>query len=198
VKFRLLVLKTIRILSRKVQNRVGLPHKSFKAMVQQLQNKNTKVSSEGASILLNMCYEKENVDYVLQFGGVELLTHCLDSEDEELQANAAGAVQSIAFQKYGRTYVKVHCHNTIPALVKCLQSRNEKVCSRVVGALHNLSTSLDLVAVIREAGGIIPLVKLLDNSNADTARSAAGTIMNISRGYELETWQGRTTKGTRQ
>jgi hypothetical protein len=32
---------------------------------------------------------------VISVGGVELLAPCLESEDEELKANAAGAIQSI-------------------------------------------------------------------------------------------------------
>lgn len=69
------------------------------------------------------------------------------------------------------------------------------MCARVVGALHNLSTDLELVLVIRDEGGIVPLVKILEyveefefvgliccrTQKGDTARSAAGTIMNISR-----------------
>lgn len=185
VKFRFLLLKSVRILSRKAENRVGLPLKCFKSIVQQLQHPNTKISSEGASIILNICYERSNVDSVIQAGAVEMLGQCLDSQDEELRANAAGAIQSISYQKQGRNYIKEHLPAPlITSLVNCLQSTHPKVCARAVGALHNLSTTLELVVVIRQVNGILPLVRVLSNPTADTARSAAGTIMNISRETE--------------
>eukprot|EP00026_Physarum_polycephalum_P007272 Phypoly_transcript_07330.p1 GENE.Phypoly_transcript_07330~~Phypoly_transcript_07330.p1 ORF type:complete len:343 (+),score=49.05 Phypoly_transcript_07330:107-1135(+) len=185
VKFRFLLLKILRILSRRVENRQNLPSKCFKALVMQLQHPNTKIASEGASILLNICYEKSNVESVIAVGGLELLAPCLENEDEELKANAAGAVQSISYQKWGREYVQEHSPEiVIGSLVRCLNSANARLCARAVGALHNLSTNLELVLVIRDTNGIVPLVRVLSSQTGDTARSAAGTIMNISREAE--------------
>ena len=87
VKFRFLLLKIIRILSRKVfdypfvpfpplliplspfsfplflqvENRVGLPPKCFKSLVQQLQHSNSKISSEGASSMFRRDRWREGV-----------------------------------------------------------------------------------------------------------------------------------------
>lgn len=185
VKFRFLLLKAVRILSRKAENRVGLPAKCYKALVQQLIHPNTRIGSEGASIILNLCYERSNVDAILQEKAVEILGKCLGSDDEELQANSAGAIQSISFQKSGRTYIKENFPSPlITSLVKCVSSPHPKVCARAVGALHNLSTNLELVVIMREVDGIPPLVRVLSNQTPDTARSAAGTVMNISREAE--------------
>eukprot|EP00959_Pyramimonas_sp_CCMP1952_P109178 2283336-Pyramimonas_sp.AAC.1 len=51
--------------------------------------------ARGANVILNACYEKENVDLVLSCGGIKPLVGFLTTEDQELQANAAGAIQSI-------------------------------------------------------------------------------------------------------
>ena len=48
-----------------------------------------------------MCYEKSNVESVIEVGAVELLAQCLGHEDEELKANAAGAIQSIVSIAHG-------------------------------------------------------------------------------------------------
>ncbi len=61
----------------------------------------------------------------------------------------------------GRNYIRDHHPRTIASLVKLLQSTSARVCTRVVGALHNLSTNLDLVVTFREAKGIEPLVRVL-------------------------------------
>ena len=48
-----------------------------------------------------------NVDAILMCGGVEPLVRFLgERKDPDLQANAAGAIQSICFQEKGRTAVR--------------------------------------------------------------------------------------------
>ena len=68
--------------------------------------RNEKIAGEGANVILNLCYEKENVDLVLLCDGVPPLVRLLSTNDNDLQANAAGAIQSISFQEDGRSKVK--------------------------------------------------------------------------------------------
>ena len=49
----------------------------------------------------------------------------------------------------------------VPCITALLDSRNEMVLSRVVGALHNLSTDLLLVEDIYKSGAIPSLVNML-------------------------------------
>jgi len=180
-KFLLMLMKLLKILSRKVENRVGIPERSFQALISQLQHVNTKIATEIASVLLNACYEPENVEIVLSNGGGPALTKCLESSDEELQACAAGAIQSITYQVRGRNFFEKSAPNTVAALIRLVSSGNNRVRTRAVGALHNMSTDLGLVALLRNTDGVLPLVKLLEVSGGEAMRSAAGTIMNISR-----------------
>ena len=55
------------------------------------------IAAEAASGLLNLCYERPHVAAVLEGGGVLLLVACLRRPHAELQASAAGALQSICF-----------------------------------------------------------------------------------------------------
>ena len=58
-------------------------------------------------MVLNICYERDNVVRLVSAGGVPpLIAFAKDDSHEDLQANAAGAVQSICFQKEGRTFVR--------------------------------------------------------------------------------------------
>ena len=55
-------------------------------------------AAEAANIILNVCYERASVALVVQCGGVATLVSCLHDSSADLQANAAGAIQSICFQ----------------------------------------------------------------------------------------------------
>jgi len=64
-------------------------------------------SAEASNVVLNICYERDNVVRLVSAGGVPpLIAFAKDDSHEDLQANAAGAVQSICFQKEGRTFVR--------------------------------------------------------------------------------------------
>lgn len=56
------------------------------------------IAAEAANIILNVCYERASVALVIQCRGVEILVGCLSDSNADLQANAAGAIQSICFQ----------------------------------------------------------------------------------------------------
>ena len=77
------------------------------------------MAGEGSNVILNVCYEKENVDAILMCGGVEPLVRFLgERKDPDLQANAAGAIQSICFQDKGR--VSVRDLDGVPAMLRLL------------------------------------------------------------------------------
>lgn len=59
------------------------------------------IQSEAANVLLNLCYERTNVELFIQHDGASILTDALASSSSDVQANAAGAIQSICFQVGG-------------------------------------------------------------------------------------------------
>ena len=91
--------QVLKILSRRKDNRVQIGKQGIQTVFRQLSSIASKpVAAEAANIILNVCYEKASVALVVQCGGVVTLVSCLHDSNADLQANAAGAIQSICFQ----------------------------------------------------------------------------------------------------
>ena len=96
----LLALKTLKILSRKEDNRRRFGRELCRAVVRLAlthPRASHAVTAEGANVVLNACYEKENVEHVLECGGVEPLVRRVADTGESWRCRsaAAGAVQSV-------------------------------------------------------------------------------------------------------
>ena len=178
----MLALKGFKILSRKHENRMTLGESGVSAVCRVLKKAyaNPRVVAEAANVVLNVCYERPNVDLVIKCGGVPPLVKALCASDRDLAANAAGAIQSVCFQESGRAAVR-ETGTAIPSLVSLLASPTVKVQTRAVGALHNLSSDADAIRTIRKQGGIPKLVTLLSNDAPGICGSAAGALQNVSR-----------------
>jgi hypothetical protein len=174
------VLKALKILSRKYDNRARLGPHIVGPLVEVLhQRPQALVAGEAANVILNICYERENVTLIMENGGVPPLVALLREPEQELQANAAGAIQSICFQKEGRRFVREL--GAVPAVLPLLSSPSLKVRTRAVGAIHNISSEAEAIRVIRRLHGIGPLVDLLRAPSATVCGSAAGALQNLSR-----------------
>lgn len=174
------VLKTLKILSRKYENRVRLGELIVDDLVRVLgEQRSAAVSGEAANVVLNVCYERDNVQRIINAGGVPPLITLLGAPELDLQANAAGAIQSICFQAEGRSYVREM--GAIPAVLPLLSSPSLKVQTRAVGAVHNISSEPDAIRLIRRLEGIAPLIVLLRTPSAAVCGSAAGALQNLSR-----------------
>ena len=172
----LCVLKMLKILTRKYDNRVRLGEHIVEDLVEVLhQRVSVPCSGEASNVVLNICYERDNVVRLVSAGGVPpLISFAKDDSNADLQANAAGAVQSICFQKEGRTFVREH--GAIEAVLPLLGSANLKVQTRAVGAVHNMSSEPEAIRVIRRLGGVPLLIELLRVPSAPVCGSAAGAL----------------------
>jgi len=176
----LLLLKCFKILSRKQENRASIGEGGIRTITQFLQAPlSTRIAGEGANVILNICYEKDNVEHVLKCNGVLPLVSFLKAGDLDLQANAAGAIQSICFQEKGRLHVR-DC-GSIPSIIDLLPCENTKVQTRAVGAIHNMSSDPDSIRIIRRKDGIPHLIELLSSEHTAISGSAAGALQNVSR-----------------
>ena len=179
----LYALKVLKILSRKQENRLAFGRRGLNAVLRLLINpSSSRVAGEGSNVILNVCYEKENVDAILMCGGVEPLVRFLgERRDPDLQANAAGAIQSICFQEKGRNSVRDL--DGVPAVLSLLAEcrGNVKVQTRAIGAIHNMSSDADSIRLIRAKEGIPLVVDLLKSDQPAVCGSAAGALQNISR-----------------
>ena len=196
----LLALKTLKILSRKEDNRRRFGRELCRAVVRLAlthPRASHAVTAEGANVVLNACYEKENVEYVLECGGVEPLVRRVADTGESWRCRsaAAGAVQSVCFQAPGRCRVR-DCDGVaaLVALMKELDRREggtrdssftddeRSMCrARVVGALHNVSADDDAIRLVRLSDGVPHLVRALGSDDDVVVNSAAGATQNVSR-----------------
>lgn len=179
-----LLVRSVKILSRKECNRTE--HGSV--LVPRLLDlihcgcaTDKPLHSEAASALLNLCYERTNVSVLLQYDGIERLADILlSAHDCTSRAAAAGAVQSVCYQREGR--VAARDTGVIEGLVASLKSDSSlRVQARCAGALHNASSDPGSIKPIRRASGIPALVNLLSSDNASVCAPAAGALQNLSR-----------------
>ena len=94
------LLQALKILSRKRCNRQQFGQDGIAAILEHLAETSLtkRAAAEAANVILNVCYEKGNVELVLELGGIQKLVKLLADRDPDVQANAAGAIQSICFQ----------------------------------------------------------------------------------------------------
>ena len=169
-------------------------------------------ASECANAVSNLCYEPANATALLKAGGVERLLQLLAAtpaadcgpSNTDAQVNAAGALQTISFQPDGRAaLLRANAPVTVlAALQRCDGGEEEgaesasggaaadagrhgaesRLAQRLVGALHNMSSSAEGVAAIRQAGGIRPIVRFVSRRDGDRglAAAAAGALQNLS------------------
>ncbi|GAB4817590.1 hypothetical protein N2152v2_004636 [Parachlorella kessleri] len=145
-----LVLKALKILSRRQDNRQRCGGHTFQTLMPFCSVKLLPaIASEAANAALNLAYEPQNVAHLVRCKGELALLQLLASGQEEVLANAAGAVQTVCYQKEGREAVKRG--GGVAVLLKLLQREelDAKVQQRAVGALHNLSSEADAIKLVR-------------------------------------------------
>eukprot|EP00753_Platysulcus_tardus_P021101 PLAT8623.2.p1 GENE.PLAT8623.2~~PLAT8623.2.p1 ORF type:complete len:507 (-),score=225.54 PLAT8623.2:120-1640(-) len=180
----LAILSTVRILLRKSSNRCQMSGGGVAAVARLLASPGSlRIARELCAVVLNMCYERENVEQLLELGGMPLLVKLLAADDEQLAAAAAGALQSICYQASGRRSA-VDEGALAPLVLLLRESDDVELLIRASGALHNISSDPLSIAAIRTAGAIAPLVKLLLQPDCQICGAAAGAIQNLSREAE--------------
>lgn len=195
-------LKFLKIASRKEPNRRAFGRHGVAAVLRPLRDPTSaRVAAEASNVILNACYEKENVEHVLECGGAEPLVRLVSHDAEPVRANALGAVQSVCFRKTGRA--KVRELGGVAAILEALERSVESgnldartgtgthpsagartlTLTRAAGAAHNVSGDAESIRLFRAAGrrGVPLLVSLLRSDVPEVAGSAAGAIQNLSR-----------------
>lgn len=150
----------VQVLSRKASNRSTLEETDIRTIIAYMHRPSTsEIASEVSSVILNVCYEKENVYRVIQEKGIPMLLNFIKSDEEDVAANAAGALQSISYQEVGREELREQ--GTLEILIPLLTHPSVKVQSRCVGVIHNMSSDVHSIAILRQGEAIKPLVDML-------------------------------------
>mmetsp|Transcript_30753 Transcript_30753/g.40623 ORF Transcript_30753/g.40623 Transcript_30753/m.40623 type:complete len:319 (+) Transcript_30753:176-1132(+) len=174
------LLKVMKILMRKPENRASVLDAQMANLVLVLSAPPSMVAArEAANVILNMCYDSQNVVMFVQQGGARALVPLTQSPDINLQGSALGALQSVSYQKEGRSALREI--GAISLVCSLLESEHQKVQARAVGAVHNLSADAQNLHHIREAGGLEALVPLLRSHESEVCSLAAGALQNLSR-----------------
>ena len=174
------LLRVLKVLSRKEHNRTALEPEDIKTIVSYMHKPKTQaIASEICSVILNVCYEKENVLQLIEHKGAPFLLDFVRDADDDVAANAAGALQSISYQDVGREELREL--GTLEILIPMLKHTSVKVRSRSVGVVHNMSSDVHSIAILREGMAIKPLVEMLSAPQVAICGSAAGAIQNLSR-----------------
>uniref|UniRef100_A0A7S0VCG2 Protein HGH1 homolog n=1 Tax=Hemiselmis tepida TaxID=464990 RepID=A0A7S0VCG2_9CRYP len=172
--------RVLKVLSRKAHNRTALEDGDMKTVVHYMHKpKSSQVASEVSSVVLNLCYEKENVVRFIKCKGVPFLLDFVRDPDDDVAANAAGALQSLSYQEVGRDELREL--GTLEVLIPSLKHTSVKVRTRSVGVIHNMSSDVHSIAILREGGAIGTLVAMLSAPQVHICGSAAGAIQNLSR-----------------
>ena len=111
--------------------------------------------------MLNACYEKQNVTMAIKANAVVDLSWLLLSDSDEVAANATGALQSLSYQEEGRVHIREL--DILDHIIPLLAHSSVKVRTRAVGVVHNMSSDVPSIAVIRSGGGIQHLVNMLND-----------------------------------
>mmetsp|Transcript_15305 Transcript_15305/g.38434 ORF Transcript_15305/g.38434 Transcript_15305/m.38434 type:complete len:353 (-) Transcript_15305:54-1112(-) len=172
--------RMLKVLSRKEVNRLAMEDGDMKTIVgYMVKPKTSQIASEVSSVVLNACYEKENVVRFIKCKGVAFLLEFVKDHDDDVAANAAGALQSLSYQEVGRDELREL--GTLEILIPALKHTSVKVRTRSVGVIHNMSSDVHSIAILREGDAIKTLVSMLSAPQVHICGSAAGAIQNMSR-----------------
>ncbi|GAQ79674.1 hypothetical protein KFL_000350280 [Klebsormidium nitens] len=196
----LAALKALKILSRKTCNHSGMRRdekkdgNAIQAVLRFLQapgKVDESIAAEAANVLMNPCFEKENVEVVLlNEGCIPPMVAFLGAADENLQANVAGVLQSVRTGALGALHNIssdpcstgiIRRKNGIPPIMKLLRSPQAAIAQSAAGALQNVSREGESRRVIRrDNDAVVALFDMLvDGKEVRTQVSAVGALMNI-------------------
>ena len=204
---RLLALRALKVLARRQDVRLRCTQHMLDVVAPLLEpaagGAAAGLASEAANALSNLCYEPANCSGLVRAGGVARLLKLLAAggAGPEAHLNAAGALQTLSFQPDGRAALLKA--SGVAALLRRLASTSSssssdassaaeggdagsdgKLQQRLAGALHNLSSSAEGIAAIRQQGGTATMAHLLASPHAGVALAAAGALQNMSREAE--------------
>ncbi|CDS40793.1 armadillo repeat containing protein 4 [Echinococcus multilocularis] len=174
-------------------------------LVAHLRVQNEELQMHCAATIFKCAVEQETRDLVRQYGGLPPLIELLSvNENKELQAAATGAIWKCAVSfENAKELQKGDVISKLVAIltqqpeemkkflyVKSVSKRvklvwrTEKVLVNVVGALGEMATNKNNIALIRQANGIPPLIALLTGTNEDLLINTTRALGRIAEDQE--------------
>ncbi|KAK9246738.1 armadillo-type protein [Lipomyces tetrasporus] len=143
-------------------------------------SKDKRVQRNATGALLNMTHSDENRQELVSAGAIPVLVSLLQSPDADVQYYCTTALSNIAVDAANRHILA----ETEPKLVSCLVSLMDfgaqKVQCQAALALRNLASDDKCQLEIVQAGGLPPLLRLLQSNVPQLVLSSVACIRNIS------------------
>jgi hypothetical protein len=176
----------MKILLRKAVNRDNIGKFGMSSIVQCIGRQQligSLAAAELGNVVLNACFDSQNVMLYLGENGLPPLLNLLRCPDSAVQASVLGALQGICFTPAGKYSLRSK-DEAIAKIMMFMISDNMTVRARAVGTIHNLSADPVAISAIRELNnysGIPMLISLLHDPSPELCHAAAGALQNLSR-----------------
>lgn len=130
--------------------------------------------------LLNMTHSDDNRQQLVSAGAIPVLVGLLSSPDTDVQYYCTTALSNIAVDSANRKRLAQTETKLVQSLVQLMKGQAPKVQCQAALALRNLASDEKYQLDIVRAGGLPPLLQLLQSSYLPLILSAVACIRNIS------------------
>ena len=143
-------------------------------------SKDMRVQRNATGALLNMTHSDDNRQQLVAAGAIPVLVSLLSSPDTDVQYYCTTALSNIAVDSANRKRLAQTETRLVQSLVHLMKGQAPKVQCQAALALRNLASDEKYQLEIVRAGGLPPLLSLLQSSYLPLILSAVACIRNIS------------------
>lgn len=143
-------------------------------------SKDMRVQRNATGALLNMTHSDDNRQQLVSAGAIPVLVSLLSSPDTDVQYYCTTALSNIAVDSANRKRLAQTETKLVQSLVHLMKGQAPKVQCQAALALRNLASDEKYQLEIVRAGGLPPLLGLLQSSYLPLILSAVACIRNIS------------------
>ncbi|KAF7187136.1 Vacuolar protein 8 [Pseudocercospora fuligena] len=143
-------------------------------------SKDMRVQRNATGALLNMTHSDDNRQQLVSAGAIPVLVSLLSSPDTDVQYYCTTALSNIAVDSTNRKRLAQTEPKLVQSLVHLMRGQAPKVQCQAALALRNLASDEKYQLEIVKAGGLPPLLGLLQSSYLPLILSAVACIRNIS------------------
>jgi len=143
-------------------------------------SKDMRVQRNATGALLNMTHSDDNRQQLVSAGAIPVLVSLLGSPDTDVQYYCTTALSNIAVDSANRKRLAQTEPKLVQSLVHLMKGQAPKVQCQAALALRNLASDEKYQLEIVRAGGLPPLLQLLQSSYMPLILSAVACIRNIS------------------
>ncbi|KAG8843697.1 Vacuolar protein 8, partial [Serendipita sp. 411] len=149
-------------------------------LVQLAHSEDIRVQRNAVGSLLNMTHTNENRQQLVNAGATPVLVNLLTSPDTDIQYYCTTALSNIAVDSSNRSEFLMTEPELVQRLVGLMDNPSLKIQRQAASALRNLASDEKYQIDIVEAGGLIPLLRLINSGDSELILPAVACIRNLS------------------